>query len=179
MPGADVGNAGRRRYGYHGPDHDVPMPAITARFVDCHIFRRRAGRVEYLVMKRSPQILLGGTWQMVSGHIEEGETATEAARRELAEETGLVPVHFYHASYVNRFYLADRDEIVLSPVFAAEADPGADVQLSEEHTEFAWVDYDEALRRYPWPGQRKSLAVIRDQFIDREPLPQSCLDDAR
>lgn len=152
------------------------MPEICARFVDCHIFRRGPAGVEYLVMKRAPGILLGGTWQMVSGHIEPGETAYEAAYRELLEETGLKPLHFYQASYVNRFYLAVTDQIILSPVFAAEVPADADVVLSEEHTDFVWVPYDQALERYPWPGQRKSLAVIREQFIDREPLPQSRLD---
>ncbi|HLF16923.1 MAG TPA: NUDIX domain-containing protein [Candidatus Thermoplasmatota archaeon] len=157
------------------------MPEVTARFVDCHVFRRvgvegGGTRDEWLLMKRAPHILLGGTWQMVSGHIESGETAYQAAARELREETGLAPLHFYQASYVNRFYLAASDQVILSPVFCAEAAPDAKVRLSEEHTEFAWLTPDEAERRLPWPGQRRSLAVIRDQFILREPFPQSCLD---
>ena len=128
------------------------------------------------MMLRAPHILLGGTWQMVSGALEPGETAYAAAARELREETGIVPLHFYQASYVNRFYLAATDQIILSPVFAAEAPPEADVVLSGEHTDFAWVDWEEAMRRLPWPGQRESLATIRDQFLLREPLPASRLD---
>jgi dihydroneopterin triphosphate diphosphatase len=96
--------------------------------------------------------------------------------RELFEETGLRPLHFYQASYVNRFYLAASDEIVLSPVFAAEVAADAAVDLSDEHTDYAWVSYDEARRRYPWPGQRKAIEVIRAQFVEGAPMPQSCLD---
>lgn len=153
------------------------MPAITSRFVDCHVFRLRPdGSDEWLVMKRAPHIHLGGTWQMVSGHLEAGEKAYECAARELLEETGLLPLHFYQASYVNRFYLAASDEIVLSPVFAAHMAADAQVELSGEHTDFAWVSYEEALGRYPWPGQRKAIEVIRDQFVKAQPRKESCLD---
>jgi dihydroneopterin triphosphate diphosphatase len=157
------------------------LPAITSRFVDCHVFRLVSDghgslRDEWLLMKRAPQIMLGGTWQMVSGHIEPGEKAYECAFRELREETGLPVVHFYQASYVNRFYLAALDEIVLSPVFCAEVDPKAEVVLSEEHTEYAWLSPEEAYRRLPWPGQRKALATVREQFVLGPPFPQSCID---
>jgi dATP pyrophosphohydrolase len=153
------------------------LPAITSRFVDCHVFRLRPdGSDEWLVMKRAPHIHLGGTWQMVSGHLEAGEKAYECAARELLEETGLLPLHFYQASYVNRFYLAASDEIVLSPVFAAHMAADAQVELSGEHTDFAWVSYEEALGRYPWPGQRKAIEVIRDQFVKAQPRKESCLD---
>ena len=144
---------------------------------------RRTGRSdgpggddEWLVLRRAPHILLGGTWQMVSGHIDAGEKAYAAAYRELQEETGIVPRHFYQASYVNRFYLAQTDEIALSPVFCAEAPADADVRLSVEHTEYAWVEAEEAMRRYPWPGQRKSLKICREQFVLQEPRPESVLD---
>lgn len=153
------------------------MPAITSRFVDCHVFRLRPdGGDEWLVLRRAPHIALGGTWQMVSGHIEPGEKAYECAVRELEEETGLRPVHFYQASYVNRFYLAASDEIVLSPVFAAHVAADAEVRLSGEHTDHAWVPFEEAVRRYPWPGQRKAIATIREQFIQRPAHSASCLD---
>lgn len=144
--------------------------------MDCHVFRRRAGGdEEWLVLRRAPGFM-GDTWQMVSGTIEGGEKAYQCAQRELLEETGLRPLHFYQASYVNRFYLAASDEIVLSPVFAAEVDPGAEVRLSEEHTHYEWVTWQEAMRRFPWPGQRKALAVIREQFIDAKPFDPSCID---
>lgn len=170
------------------------MPEICSRFIDVHVFRRKTGHAgarrlgstgmrvatnavdEWLVMKRAPGILLGGTWQMVSGTIEPREKAYEAALRELREETGLQPIHFYQASYVNRFYLAERDQIVLTPVFAAEVSADAEVQLSAEHTAHEWVGHAEAASRFPWPGQKRSLQVIRDQFLLGDPYPQSILD---
>lgn len=131
---------------------------------------------EWLLLKRAPHIRLPGSWQMVSGTVDPGEKAYECAARELKEETGITPLHFYQASFVNRFYLALTDEVVLTPVFAAEAAADAPVTLSGEHTDHEWVSHEEARRRYPWPGQRESLDVIREQFILGEPRPESRLD---
>jgi len=157
------------------------VPQVVSCFVDVHVFRyvddgRGGRRDEWLLLKRAPHIRLGGTWQMVSGTIEAGEKAYQTAARELLEETGLRPVHFYQVSYLNRFYLAATDEVVLTPVFAAEVPAGQAVRLSEEHTAHEWVTPEEALRRYPWPGQRESLAIIREQFIHNEPRMESRLD---
>ncbi len=153
------------------------MPEIVSRFVDCHVFRRgEDGKDEWLLLQRSPHVVLPGTWQMVQGHIEDGEKAYETAARELLEETGLSWLGFYQASYVNRFYLAVFDQIILSPVFCAEVPGDAEVVLNHEHTGYRWVSFDEAMATYPWPGQRKSLQICREQFYLREPRPESRLD---
>jgi dihydroneopterin triphosphate diphosphatase len=153
-----------------------PLPQVVAPFIDCHVFRRREGREEWLVLRRSPHVRIPDCWQMVSGEVEPGEKAYEAALRELREETGLEPVRFYQASHVNSFYLAARDEIILTPVFAAEVAADAQVRLSEEHTEHEWVAWEEAVRRYPWPGQRNALRTIREQFLEGPGRPESSLD---
>lgn len=43
-----------------------------------------------LVARRSAGVHLGGTWEFPGGKVEPGEDPSDAARRELAEETGLV-----------------------------------------------------------------------------------------
>jgi dATP pyrophosphohydrolase len=152
----------------------VIVPEITCRFADCHVFRLRPdGADEWLVLRRAPDILLGGAWAPVQGHIEDGETAYQTAFRELGEESGLPPEAFYQASYVNRFYLAATDQIILSPVFCARVPFEAPVVLSDEHTDFHWGSAEETMRRYVWPGQRKSLQICREQFVLNEPRPES------
>lgn len=108
---------------------------------------------------------------MVQGSIEPGEKAYETAARELHEETGLKPLRLFQASYVNRFYLAATDQIILSPVFCAEVD--GEVTLNEEHTDHEWVSFEEAQSRYPWPGQKKSIAICKQQFADGPHRPES------
>lgn len=149
------------------------MPEIVSRFVDVHVFRRTPDGPQWLVLRRAPHVLVPNAWAMVQGHIEPGEKSYQTAARELHEETGIAPVGFWHASYVNRFYLAAQDQIILSPVFCAEAPANAVVRLCDEHTEFRWVSADEAMQIYAWPGQRKSLQICREQFVDQTARPES------
>ena len=153
------------------------MPEITSRFADCYVFRCRPdGRDEWLVLRRAPHIFMGDAWGPVQGHIEKGEKAYQTAYRELGEETGLPTLAFYQASYVNRFYIAETDQIILSPVFCAEVHHEAAVVLSDEHTAFEWLPWDAAMRRFVWPGQRKSLKICREQFVLHEPRKESRLE---
>jgi 8-oxo-dGTP diphosphatase len=52
------------------------------------VFVTRKSGAEVLIVHRSA--VQGGYWHVVAGGVEPGETATEAAERELREETGLV-----------------------------------------------------------------------------------------
>lgn len=128
------------------------------------MFRRTHSGEEWLVMLRASHCVIPNTWQMVQGGIEPGEKAYQTAARELHEETGLAPIRLFQASYVNRFYLAALDEIILSPVFCAEV--SGKVVLNEEHTDHKWVSFSEAQALYPWPGQKKSIAICKQQFAD-------------
>ncbi len=150
------------------------MVDITTRFADCHVFREGNGDGhEWLVLKRAPGTMLAGCWAPVQGHIEPGETAYETAHRELGEETGLSPLRFWQASYVNRFYLAESDSVILSPVFCAQVPEGSAVELSEEHTDYRWLAADDAMDHYMWPGQKKSLRICEQQFTNGDWRPES------
>jgi 8-oxo-dGTP pyrophosphatase MutT (NUDIX family) len=56
--------------------------------VEIAVFVTRKGGYEVLVLHRSVE--QGGYWHVVAGGVERGETAPEAAERELEEETGLL-----------------------------------------------------------------------------------------
>lgn len=141
------------------------MPQIVSDIVDVYVFRRRAGGVEFLLLRRAADAALGGTWQSVHGHVEPSEPAWRAALRELQEETGLEPLRFWQIDFVNTFYVASRDVILMCPCFAAEAPPNAPVALSVEHTEFAWLATEQAVRRFMWPGQRRAVEEILSEII--------------
>ena len=69
------------------------------------IVRDKQGRV--LLSRRRPDQMSGGYWEIPGGKIEPGETAEEAAGRELSEETGLSadglrPVSRYRHRFASR-----------------------------------------------------------------------------
>ena len=100
-----------------------------------------------------------GSWEVVHGSIEAGETPVDAALRELREETGLVPERFYSLSRVETFYRHRADEVVIIPVFAAFVVDKA-VTLSDEHDAFAWLSFADARSRLAWPRERRALDDI-------------------
>lgn len=137
------------------------MPEIVTRYIDVYPFRRAVEGTEFLLLKRQPDARIGGTWQAVHGKIETGETAAAAALRELREETGLAPIRFWQLDAPNIFFIADLDQVVIAPCFAAEIDPAAVVQLNHEHTAFRWEAGETVLGALLWPGQRQAVESLK------------------
>lgn len=144
--------------------HEIPIRSFAVSVV---VVRKNGADSEILLLRRTRT--LAGEWCQIAGAIEAGETAWQAALREVGEETGLQPTALYSADICEQFYEADRDAISILPVFVGFVRPKDDVRLNAEHDEFRWVTFDEALRMVPFAGQRNVLAHIRREFIDREP----------
>lgn len=139
---------------------------IISDLVELHVFRIENNKMKFLLMKRSPHKIYPGLWQMVSGHIDKGETAFRTAIRELYEETGLKPLRLWVVPNINSFYSPDDDSVSVIPVFAAEV-KNDKVIISPEHSEFKWVDSEEAKKHLAWEGQRRSVDVIKEYFTNQ------------
>ena len=145
------------------------MPHVVSQIVEVCVFRFVETRPEYLVLKRSAtNPIHPGVWQIVTGSILQGEKATDAALRELLEETGLSPMRFWVAPYVLSFYDHHNDCVNLNPLFAAQTEAGGEVSLSGEHQQFEWLPYDQALRRLVWPDQRHGIEIIHKYICGGE-----------
>ena len=140
---------------------------INSDLIELHVFRLENNELQFLLLKRSAKKIYPGLWQMVSGHIKKGETAVLTALRELKEETGLIPFRLWVAPNVNSFYSPDDDSITMIPVFAAQV-KNNDVLISDEHTEFKWVNSEEAKKLLAWEGQRKSIDIIKEYVTNQK-----------
>lgn len=143
---------------------EIPIRSFLSSLV---ALRNLDGHTEVLLLKRTQTLV--GEWCQIAGSIEEGETAWQAALRELKEETGLTPLDLYSADICEQFYEADRDAITMAPVFVASIDRDAEVVLNEEHSEYRWVSFVEAIDMVAFGGQRKVLRWIEEEFIQRPP----------
>lgn len=140
------------------------MLSIVSNMIETHIFRIKKDRIEFLLLKRSESEIYPGLWQMVSGSIHDGETAYQTALREIAEETNLKPKKLWVVPNINSFYLPEKNHISVLPVFAALVKYDSKVLLSDEHTEFSWVNKEKAKKMLAWVGQRNSVDIITDYF---------------
>jgi dihydroneopterin triphosphate diphosphatase len=133
------------------------MTSVRVSLVDLYVLRGAGPSLECLVLRRAAGGRCPGSWEAVHGHIEPGETPTDAARRELEEETGLVPERLYNLSRVETFYQHRKDEIALVPVFAAFVASDAAVRTGPEHDRHEWLTPAEASRRFAWPREARAL----------------------
>ncbi len=103
-----------------------------------------------------------GCWNLVTGMIEEGETAIEAALRELLEETQIVPDALYTAERVDYFYDPIADAVQVAPIFVAVLDAKPAVVLDGSHERFAWLTPEKA-------ATTLSFAIHRDVALTLGP----------
>ncbi len=143
------------------------MSILSVDMVQVHVYRRGGtGEVEYLLLQRAAdEELYPSLWQMVTGHIEAGETAVAAAKREVMEETGVVAASVAVVPYVASFYFEPDDSIHHVPVFAVEVSADTAIRLSTEHADLAWLRYEDAMRRLVFPGHREGLRILRDYML--------------
>ena len=119
---------------------DAPSKRLSAGVV---VIRDTAAGPRYLLLRAYKH------WDFPKGMVEPDETPFAAARREVAEETGIDTLDFawgeiyretapYARGKVARYYIArtDREDVALT------ANPLTGIH---EHMEYRWVDMKEAL----------------------------------
>ncbi len=137
--------------------------------IQCYVVRPAGRSHEFLQLHRRPGQLMGGTWQPIHGRIEPGETAWQAAVRELKEETGLEPVELYSVEAVQTYYMQQDDAVWFAVPFCAYVRPNAPVVLDEEHDQYRWIGRDRAAEEFFWSGDRRAVAEICITLLDNAP----------
>ena len=120
------------------------------------VFRRGAdGHVVYLLIRDSYR-----NWGFPKGHLESGEPPADAARREVAEETGLVDLTLHGPIRVIDWYFRFRGKTIhkYCHFFLFESRSGEPVpQVEEGITECAWHPAEAALATISYDNARGVL----------------------
>lgn len=113
--------------------YKYPHPAIAA---DCVVFAHEGADVKVLLIKRKHDPCKG-KWAFPGGFMNINETADDAARRELREETGL---SVGEITQVGAFTAVDRDprERVVSITYYAELPSPMPVKGADDAQEAQW-----------------------------------------
>lgn len=122
---------------------------------------------EFLVLLRSPE--RHGYWNLAAGGVEDGESPEEAARRELAEETGLEHPPSFSAVPLQLGYRRPEGTRVTMHPFAIEAAAGWEPTLDEEHVEYRWCTRAEAVELLAYPEPRAAVEEVARTLEEATP----------
>ena len=139
---------------------------ITPFCITAYVVCKTPDGPRYLLIRRCGKDW-PGTWQAVTGGIDDGETAAETALREIREETGLDPIEMYCANGVEAFYIPARKQIGFAPVFIAFVEK-LNVRLSPtEHDAYEWLPFESARQRLKWDEQRRMISLVHECYVEQ------------
>lgn len=113
---------------------------------------KSAGAVIFQIKDNEPLFLLlkyPRYWGFAKGWIEQGESEEQAARREIEEETGLKDVKIIpRFKFEQKWMFKFNNELIKKQAvfFLAQVPNKAEVKISEEHEDFKWASYSDALK---------------------------------
>jgi bis(5'-nucleosidyl)-tetraphosphatase len=133
---------------------------------------RASGVVVYTLVGGRPRFLLlrnarHGSWGFPKGHVEDGESDSQAALRELREETGIEEVFLHpgfeaHDRYA--FHGGSRP-VEKSVVYYLGRVRSQDARLSKEHDEMRWGTAAELAKVLQFPNLRQVLTEA-EAFVE-------------
>lgn len=125
-----------------------------------------------IIYNKDRVVLLRDRWGklvMAKGHIEEGEDIEEAAKREVAEETGYLNLKTIREFGKTDFTYQVKNEKhhkVLHQFLFELQDKKRDPDLIEDHEiyELIWIDIDEAIEKAAFENTRDLLLKIKEYY---------------
>ncbi|WP_268541288.1 bis(5'-nucleosyl)-tetraphosphatase [Candidatus Nitrosotenuis cloacae] len=119
------------------------------------LYRDDAGKKMFLLLHYP-----SGHWDFVKGRIEKDEQPKEAALREAREETGITDIQFVdgYEERIQYSYQYDGRAVRKEVIFFLAKTCTSSITLSDEHLNFTWLEFDDALKKITYQNARSLLA---------------------
>ena len=123
------------------------------------LFRNDSDKNEFLLLNY-PQ----GHWDFVKGKIEKNETLHEAALRETREETGISNIEFFDGfeESVEYDFRFRKEDIHKKVIFFLAKTNEKNIQLSHEHNDYIWLEYNDALKKTTFENAKNVLSKAHE-----------------
>ena len=120
------------------------------------VYRKSHGNLEILLIKH----INSGHWSFPKGHVEEGETEVETAKREIMEETS-IDVIIDPTFRETVTYSPRRDTMKVVVYFLAKAKNVDYVPQADEISEIKWVDIVHATNLLSYENDKNIVTKAR------------------
>ena len=136
-------------------------------------FQIPAGSPLYCVLHRADF----DQWQFIAGGGEDDETPLKAAQRETFEESGAQPdkwIALKSLAYIPAAIISEKrrqhwpKDTYVIPEYSFGFEWNGEVNLSNEHTEYVWLPYDEAVKKLKWDSNRTALFELNCRLANRQ-----------
>jgi len=138
---------------------------------------------QYLLLRRSGQKdYAPGVWECVTGRVDQGEGFEDALHREVREELG-AEVEVEHIVGTTHFYQGtpDPDHELIGVIYLCTLPDAGSIRLDDEHSEYRWLDAQQALDLLtaPDPSTQWARRVIQRVNIVIPMLPDQLVNFQR
>jgi 8-oxo-dGTP diphosphatase len=117
-----------------------------------------------LIRRAAADSYMPGCWECPGGKLDQGQDLTQAREREVLEETGLLVTLVQPLVYADSYVIGDGNKYVGLPyicLFGVAKLVGGNLKISHEHSDYAWVDYDDVLSYELTPETRKASIILK------------------
>ena len=123
------------------------------------LFRNASNKNEFLLLNY-PQ----GHWDFIKGKVEQGETPHETALRETKEETGISDIEFIDGfeESVEYDFRFKKEDIHKKVIFFLAKTNEKNIQLSHEHNDYIWLEYNDALKKTTFENAKNVLSKAHE-----------------
>ena len=122
-------------------------------------------KIYFLVLKRK---LHWKGWEFPKGGLEKNESILNTIKREIKEETGLIPLKIKKFNFYGKYNY--KKKYPDKPGFIGQSYSLYSVEIKKqevkidqrEHSSYKWLEFNESIKKLTWLNQKKSLKIVNN-----------------